>query len=111
MLWLRIRDLLWPILGLGNRSPSWGRVRDNFIREHPFCAVCGGSKDLVAHHIQPFHLFPDLELDTENLITLCESKKYGINCHLFVGHLGNFRRHNKNVVSDAIALAAKLKDD
>lgn len=64
---------------------------------------------MVAHHIKPFHLFPELELDTENLIPLCESKKYGINCHLFVGHLGNFKRYNEEVVTDAIIWNAKLK--
>ena len=106
---LRIRDLIWPVISLGARSPEWSKVRNQFLRENPYCAVCGGSKNLVAHHIKPFHLFPELELDTENLIPLCEAKKYGVNCHLFVGHLGNFRRFNEHVVADAIAWSAKLK--
>jgi hypothetical protein len=40
-----------------------------------------------------------LELTPDNLITLCESKKYGITCHLFVGHRGNYRLFNPDVVS------------
>lgn len=46
------------------------------------------------HHVVPFHVDPSRELDPSNLMTLCEAKKYGINCHLLVGHLGNWRRWN-----------------
>jgi|GEM_PF-4804854 len=31
----------------------------------------------------------DLEMDPQNLVTLCRSKNRGFNCHLAVGHGGN----------------------
>ncbi len=62
---------------------------------------------MVAHHVKPFHLFPNLELDHENLVTLCESKKYGVNCHLWFGHLGNFKLYNPDGISDAVMWRAK----
>jgi len=58
--------------------------------------LCGGTKAVEVHHLIPFSIAPDLELDPHNLITLCERKKYGINCHLLVGHLGNYRRFNSS---------------
>lgn len=76
------------------RSPEWDRVRDMWLERHPVCACCGGKKKLRVHHIIPFWVRQDLELDASNLITLCEAKKYGINCHLLIGHHGNWRRWN-----------------
>lgn len=81
------------------RSSQWRRVRDDFLRGKS-CAVCGGRRKLVAHHKVPFHLAPDLELVESNLIPLCEAKRYGINCHLLCGHVGNFSRANPIVDAD-----------
>ena len=91
------------------RSSKWRSVRDAHIKSHPFCAVCGGTKKLNVHHIQPFHLNPDLELDPHNLISLCESKRHGLNCHLLIGHLGNFRRINSESVTDSAIWNEKLR--
>lgn len=82
------------------RHKDWKKVRDAFLKGKR-CAVCGGRKSLVAHHIIAFHIAPYLELEISNLIPLCEAKRYGINCHLLIGHLGNFRRLNMNVLADA----------
>lgn len=90
------------------RSGRWRTVRDDFLRGK-CCAVCGGKKYLVAHHIIPFHLAPDLELVESNLIALCERKKYGINCHLLLGHVGNFKRVNVNVLADVAYWNEKLR--
>jgi len=81
------------------RSTRWGAVRDAFL-DGKRCAVCGGSTGLVAHHIVPFHLAPDLELEPSNLVPLCEAKRYGVNCHLLFGHLGNWGRTNVSVLAD-----------
>lgn len=78
---------------LAKRSPQWRKVRANFLVVNPTCAACGGKEKLEVHHKIPFHVAPELELDPANLITLCESKKMGINCHLFVGHAGNYRTY------------------
>jgi 5-methylcytosine-specific restriction enzyme A len=55
--------------------------------------MCGGTKKLQVHHIYPVHISPRLELEPSNLITLCRAKKYGLDCHLFIGHRGDFRKH------------------
>lgn len=81
------------------RSSKWRKTRDEFLRGK-CCEVCGGKKYLIAHHKIPFHLAPELELDFDNLSALCEAKRYGINCHLLIGHLGNFRRINFIVDAD-----------
>jgi hypothetical protein len=60
-----------------------------------YCEICERKKGLEAHHIVPFHVAPDLELNTDNLISLCRR------CHLFVGHLGSWRSVNLSVLSDA----------
>jgi len=90
------------------RSSKWAKVREQFLKENPACAVCGSTKKLEAHHIIPFHLCPERELDPTNLIPLCESKRYGINCHLLFGHLGCYTSFNETVVSDAAAWNKKL---
>ena len=75
------------------RSSKWRRVRADFIKKYPFCAVCGGKKKLEVHHIVPFHIEPEKELTNSNLITLCEQGP-SLNCHLIVGHRGSYRRWN-----------------
>lgn len=99
----------WHGKPAGKRSSEWGGVRDAFLEQHPKCACCEGTKNLRVHHIQPFHLFPELELTESNLITLCEDKRYGINCHLLLGHLGNWSRWNPLVRINAKMWNLKLK--
>ena len=55
-------------------------------------------------------MHPELELEPTNLITLCECLSYGINCHLLVGHLGNYRNINNDAVIDVDTWNAKLKE-
>ena len=81
------------------RSKAWKHVRRSHLRDNPICACCGGTKRLQVHHIVPVHIDPSLELRRDNLITLCRAKKYGIDCHLFVGHMGDFKRVNTTPVS------------
>lgn len=78
-----------------NRSPLWRSVRSNHIKQHPTCEACGSKKSLEVHHIEPFHLNPDKELDPSNLITLCKT------CHLVFGHLMDYKSWNIEVKSDA----------
>lgn len=94
---------------LGKRSSKWNDLRYSHLLKHPVCAVCGGNKKVEVHHIKPVHLFPDLELDNQNLITLCEGKKY-VNCHLFFGHLGSYIRFNPDVKKDAEIFNNKLSN-
>jgi len=90
------------------RSPRWETVRKRHLKSFPACAACGCEQQLQVHHIKPFHLYPELELENSNLITLCENKGY--QCHLNVGHLGSWKKENPNVVQDALNALAKKQD-
>lgn len=84
------------------RDPRWGKKRAEHLLIEPTCRVCGGTEELTVHHVKPFHLYPEYELKDWNLITLCESKKaWGFNCHLVIGHLGNFKNWNAWVRQDS----------
>lgn len=78
------------------RSPSWRKVRAEYLKNNPECAACGRTEDLEVHHIIPYHKNPDLELETSNLITLC-----GKYCHFVFGHFMNWKSWNENVIKDA----------
>lgn len=82
------------------RSKDWPNVREAHLKENATCAVCGGKESVEVHHKKPFHLAPELELEPTNLISLCEAKKYGVNCHLFFGHLGNYKTENLHLETD-----------
>jgi len=90
------------------RSPYWNRVRKGYLRKNARCAVCGCTSKLQVHHIIPFHLDPKYELNEDNLVTLCTNKKYGINCHLLIGHLGNFKKYNTAIKIDVFTWNQKL---
>jgi len=90
------------------RSSKWPTVRKNFLIQNSKCAVCNGKDKLEVHHISPFHISPELELDPSNLITLCESRKKGLTCHLLIGHLGNYKNINKDVIEDSSIWNKKL---
>ena len=84
------------------RSGQWRRVRAEHLARQSECVVCGRTRRLTAHHVIPFHIAPDLELEPANLITLCEG--WGaLNCHLIFGHLGRWPSVNETVRSDAAA--------
>jgi 5-methylcytosine-specific restriction protein A len=93
--------------GSAPRSPHWPACRKAHLAAHPTCAACGGTTHLQVHHKKPFHLHPELELDPANLITLCESP--GVDHHLHVGHLGDWKGFNPNVDRDASRELARHK--
>lgn len=79
------------------RSSLWPMVRDMHLKENPVCEACGSNKTLQVHHVLPFHLEPKLELEPENLVTLCMDE---FDCHLSIGHGGSFQHYNPNVIED-----------
>lgn len=81
----------------GERSPEWPKVEKEHLSKFPTCAACGSTKHLNVHHMKPFHLHPELELDPNNLITLCMDN----DCHLYIGHGDDFKAYNPNVLTDA----------
>jgi 5-methylcytosine-specific restriction protein A len=87
------------------RSPKWRKVRAEHIKNNPECAACGRKDGLEVHHIVPYHINPDLELEPSNLITLC-----GKYCHFIFGHYMDWKSWNENVVRDStLYYACKIK--
>jgi hypothetical protein len=86
------------------RSPEWDRVKRRFKKTHPTCAVCGSRKRLTVHHIIPYHLRQELELEESNLITLCEE-----GCHFLIGHWKSWKSWNKTMRADAEWLNERIK--
>ena len=93
---------IYPIFGGVPRSSQWSRIRKSFLASHPTCAVCGTEKDLECHHIVPYNIRPEMELDFHNLLTLCSRD------HLLFGHLGSFRSWNVDVRKDALYFKNKI---
>lgn len=84
------------------RSNQWPAVRDAHLKKEPICQVCGGGSKLNVHHIRPFHTHPELELDPNNLITLCNGSSGTIACHIRFGHLDNFKdKWNPDIRTEA----------
>ena len=106
-----IRDKV--VAGKTKRSSEWPKVRKAYLKDHPTCAVCDSTKKAEVHHRKPFHIYPELELDPKNFITLCEGKEFGIICHLISGHLDCFKWENPNVDSDvkkAVSIISKYNN-
>jgi len=80
-----------------SRSPKWPSLEKEFLKEHPKCEACGTVLRLELHHKLPFHLHPELELDPNNLITLCMDIS---ECHLKIGHGDDFKAYNPNILED-----------
>ena len=86
------------------RSSKWPKVRASHLKARPECEACGQRDSLEVHHIQPFHLRPDLELDPANLMTLC-----GDPCHIVHGHLMAWARCNPTARTDVRTYRANLE--
>ena len=107
----RLRDRITGRAPKGaKRSNGWPAARAAYLEGHPQCAVCGGTVRLQVHHVIPFSIAPDKELNPENFITLCvKSNRFGrLNCHLVFGHWGNFRKCNENVKAVAAFMRASF---
>ena len=92
-------------LRYAKRAPGWSKVRNEYLKKNNRCASCGTTNDLEVHHIKPVHIFPDLELEENNLITLCSKK-----CHLLLGHLVNFKSWNPDVIEDCKKMYKKIEN-
>lgn len=67
-------------------SPEYKFWRSSvFKRDDYSCVVCTSNKNIRAHHLESFGLYPDLRLLIENGVTLCE--KCHINFHSLYGNV------------------------
>jgi hypothetical protein len=89
------------------RSSRWRPTRKEHLRIHYWCVICGEEKPslLTVHHFEPFHEHPELELDPDNLRTMCEGV---VNDHFLFGHLRNWKHSNANLDQDAEIWALRL---
>lgn len=94
------------LLSTYTRNPDWPKLRRKFLKLNPACAVCGATKRLTAHHIKPYQWYPELEMEHDNLITLCEGPG---NHHLTFGHYMQWASYNENVVEDAAEWNKRIK--
>lgn len=79
------------------RSSHWPGVRHIHLQLQPACQWCGSTEHQEVHHVKPFHLHPELELDAMNLITLCEHAG-GNECHFKHGHNGtSWKDYNRTI--------------
>lgn len=92
-------------MGLTSRSTKWPAARKNHLKIQPACMVCGHTLMVQVHHKKPFHLYPELELEESNFITLCECSPG--DHHLWIGHLGDWKKFNPYVEADARVLAGR----
>jgi len=90
------------------RSSKWNAVRRAHLDRYPSCAACGRDLYPEVHHIEPFHVRPDLELNPDNLLTLCDAP--GASCHLLLGHLGNWSFWNPEIREVAKAFASAREE-
>jgi hypothetical protein len=90
------------------RSSKWDSIRSDFLKANPVCAACESNKKLQVHHIMPFHIHPELELEESNLITLCMDEN---ECHLYIGHGDSFKCYNPNVKIDSENFKSASSDD
>ena len=106
--WFFTEDVESLKLGGKVRSSKWNKLRDDFLKGK-VCIVCGRKDNLIAHHVKPFNLFPELELEISNLLPICERPTV-LNCHLIFAHLGDFRNHfNPDIIKDAKIWSKKLQ--
>ena len=92
------------------RSKDWPKVRKEHLKLHPRCELCGSDKVLEVHHKKPFHVHPELELDPDNLMTLCEAGTNGIICHRAFGHLGSYKSMNETIDYDVVIWRTKINN-
>jgi len=95
-------SIVWNILS--DRSSQWTSVRKEHLKKQSFCMCCGSKTKLEVHHIEPFHINPDRELDPTNLLTLCSK------CHFVFGHLMDYNSWNPEVEIDSSVYYLKVKN-
>jgi len=53
-------------------SPQWQRLRYETLKRDRKCVLCGSTDNLHCDHIKPRSLYPEMELDPDNLQTMCK---------------------------------------
>lgn len=91
-------SLLRRIVNRLTRPSVVTKAQHDHVKASPFCMACGSMSHVQAHHVLPFHKYPLAGADPMNFISLCEGH---LQCHLKIGHGGDWRFFNPDVVGDA----------
>lgn len=73
---------------------KWLNIQREKRRLNPKCQICGSTEKIQIHHIIPTSHDYSKVYDLSNLVSLCGGYR---NCHLYHGHLGNFKNYNINL--------------
>ena len=95
MMWLRSRERSQALKNMDNRCCLCNTKQT---------AAKGKEVKLEVHHIKDFSEHPELELDPDNLTTLCSK------CHFMLGHLKYWKSINPTVVADSRWFYNKIKN-
>lgn len=68
------------------------KAMKEYKQKNPCCEYCGRRKMVDVHHIQSVKDRPDLAGVSSNFLSLCRKPQ----CHLIVGHFGNWKTINPN---------------
>lgn len=100
-----IQDYFRGNLG-GKRSPRWRGVRNANIKKN--CECCGKKgtllKPLNLHHILPYHISPEDELNPKNFLTACRS------CHYLLCHLRNWKSWDSEIEENSKELLSRIEN-
>jgi hypothetical protein len=72
-------DKDYPVFGRTNdenfyRTPEWSGLRRKILKRYGrVCMKCGGTEHIHVDHIKPRSIFPDLQLEWDNMQVLCRS--------------------------------------
>lgn len=97
-----------PAIPKFDRARGWTSLRNEWIASHSTCACCGIDTQLAVHHVKPLHLFPELELDDTNLITLCQRPERF--CHYIFGHFFDWMAYNPDIKRFAPLMLKRIQN-
>lgn len=79
-------------------TPEWRKLRIKVLRKYGrTCMKCKDTKKIHVDHIKPRSLFPELEMDFENLQVLCKVCNEDKSNH----HFTDYRQNKKSASSEA----------
>jgi hypothetical protein len=102
--WIRVKFSKLREKGKRKLYVGWDKLRDEHLDKHDSCAACGGWTNLQVHHVRPPLVTG--ALSPRNLITLCMGFD---ECHLRIGHGGDWNCYNPHVKLHAKAFRRGMK--
>ena len=84
------------------RSPKWKQFCKDMEKMWGNRCLVTDSEIIQWHHVLPFHLFPESELDPQNVRPLRPD------VHFLLAHLGKWASYNENILRDIEIWKAKI---